>query len=192
MAISLKNGGFATSPRALGSGPVNGGLVHQSIANGYGTTIFVGDLVKLGTDGTLQRVTTSTDKVLGVFYGLNMEGQPDFKAKKHFVAGTSATQGRTLTGLVVSDPHAVYEVQADASVTAGDVGANFKVTVGTGVAALGISTSRVHVSTRSDSAGMVKVLGLSPRSDNSWSDAYPFLLVMINEGIHQYATASVA
>lgn len=191
MAKVLTNGGFV-STGAIGGGVTNGGLAQYQIANSYGSSIFVGDLVKLATDGTIVRATTSTDKILGAFAGLNIEGQPDFKAKKYFAAGTSAWPGKVLTGMVISDPHAKYEVQADGSVTAGDVGANFNFVVGSGVAALGLSNSRVEAASRSDTAGQLKCVGLSPRADNSWADPYPYILVMINEGVHQLTTPSVA
>ena len=192
MASSLVAGGFVAGLRAVGSNVANGGVVQLPIANSYGTSMFVGDAVKLATDGTIQKVTTSTDKVVGVFVGLNMEGQPNFNAKKYFVAGTSARGTAVLTGLVVTDPNAVFEIQADGSVSAGDLGANFMIVPGTGNAALGISTSKVESSTRSDATGQVKCLGLSPRQDNAWTDAYPVLMVKFNPNFHQMATASVA
>jgi hypothetical protein len=121
--------------------------------------------------------------------GLKPEGQ-GYIPNKYWVAGTSASAGKTIYGLVAgTDPLSVYEVQADASVTLGDVGANFDVTVGTGDTVYGISTLRVHASSRSDTTGMVKMVGFSTRSDNSATDAYPLILVKFNR--HQMAITSV-
>lgn len=177
MATSLKNGGFI-SVRSQ-SGHSIGLMVTYPIANSYATNIFKGDLVKLGTDGTIQKVTVSTDYPIGVFAGMVPMGQGR-NPGSYFVAGTSASAGFTLKGMVIADPLSLFEVQADGSVSVGDVGANFDVTVGTGVTTYGISTSRVHASSRSDAAGMVKCLGISDRADNLATDAYPFLIVKIN------------
>lgn len=177
MASTLKSGGFISVLSQ--SGHAVGSMVTFPIANSYATNIFKGDLVKLGTDGTIQKVTVSTDYPIGVFAGLKPEGQGR-NPSSYFVAGTSAASGKTIYGMVITDPLTVFEVQADGSVSQGDVGANFDVTVGTGNTTYGISTSRVHASSRSDAAGMVKCLGISTRADNLVTDAYPYVLVKVN------------
>lgn len=177
MASSLKNGGFISVGSQ--SGHDTGVLQTYTISNSYATNIFKGDLVALGTDGGIQKVTVSTDYPIGVFVGLVPEGQGR-EPKSYFIAGTSASSGKTIKGLIAMNPLGVFEVQADGSVTAGDVGANFDVTVGTGNTTYGISTARVHASSRSDATGLVKVLGISTRSDNAVTDAYPYLIVKIN------------
>lgn len=177
MASSLKNGGFISVLSQ--SGHSIGGMVTYPIANSYATNIFKGDLVKLGTDGTIQKVTVSTDYSIGVFAGLKPEGQGR-EPKSYFVAGTSAAPGKTIKALVITDPMSVFEIQCDGSVSQGDVGANFDVVVGTGNTTYGISTSRVQAASRNDAAtGLVKILDISTRSDNAVTDAYPYVLVQL-------------
>lgn len=190
MASSLKPGGFISVNSQFGHS--TGMLKTFPIANGYATNIFKGDLVKLGTDGTIQKVTVSTDYPIGVFAGLYPERQGR-NPSAYWVASTSVTSGGTTTMIncmVVTDPGAVFEVQADGSVSVGDVGTNFDVTVGTGNTAYGISTSRVHASSRSDAAGVVKMLGFSTRADNTPLDAYPYVLVKVNN-TQNFAKTSV-
>lgn len=177
MATSLKNGGLISVYSQAGHAV--GAMVTFPIANSYATNIFKGDLVKLGTDGTIQKVTVSTDYPIGVFAGLKPEGQGRNPAS-YFVAGTSASSGKTIKGLVITDPMSLFEIQADGSVSQGDVGANFDVVVGTGVATYGQSNSRLSAASRSDAAlGLVKILDISTRADNLVTDAYPYVIVQL-------------
>lgn len=193
MASSLRNGGFLNSPRDRASGYDTGGLVEYTIANGFAGQIAPGDPVALNTTGTLVVASVSTQVVAGVLAGLKPEGQPTFVPLPHFVAGTSARPsflgaGR-ITALVIPTHDSVFEVQADGSVSAGDLGRSFDVTVGTGaVIATGtspkvISTARVHASSRSAANGVVKMVGIVDRAGESITDAFPYILVQFNRTI---------
>lgn len=190
MASTLQNGGLMTSPGNLGSTYDSGGLNTYIIKNSYATDIFVGDLVKNGTTGFLQKVTVSTDYPVGVFMGLKPEHQGVFRPAKYFSANASTSAPGNRGGyeaLVLDNPNAVFEVQADGSVTIGDIGYNFDVTVGLGNAQYGISTLRLHASSRSAAAtGIVKIVGYDTRADNALTDAYPRVLVKLLN--HQYDT----
>lgn len=180
MASSLKPGGFISVNSQIGHS--TGMLKTFPIANGYATAIFKGDLVKLGTDGTVQKVTVSTDYPMGVFAGLYPENQGR-NPSAYWVANTSVTSGGTtkmINAMVITDPGAIYEVQADGSVSVGDVGANFDVAISAGNTAYGISTLRLQAASRSDASGLLKMVGFSTRSDNSPTDAYPYVLVKLN------------
>ena len=55
--------------RMRGSGANSGGTTRYRIANAFGSSIFSGDVVKLGSTGTIAVITTTTDHVLGTFQG---------------------------------------------------------------------------------------------------------------------------
>lgn len=179
MASTLKPGGFTGCQSLSGHG--TGILSEYPIANGLATNLMPGDPVALHTDGTLVKASVSTQYVIGVLQGIKPEGQATYVPAKYFASGTSVTNStNTIKGLVATNPLAVYEAQFDGSVSAGDVGTNFDVTAGTGDTVMGISTARVHASSRSDAAGMVKLIAISTRADNAVTDAYPFGLFHFN------------
>ncbi len=186
MATSLKNGGMK-AVKDIG-GPVTGQVQTYPVSNGYTSNIFVGDLVALGTAGKLVRYTVSTQYPIGVFAGIIPEGQNTYIPAKYFVANASSRSGFEPLAQVIDDPRTVFSVQADASVTAGDIGYDFDVTVGNGDTTYGISTLRVHASSRvaptgvvTVGTGVVKVIGFDKSVDNTATDAYPYVLVKLNK-----------
>lgn len=189
MPSSLRNGGFVGGQTA--DGGAHGVLSERPIANGLATNLFPGDLVTLHTDGTIVACSTSTQKALGVLVGIKPEGQSTYVPAKYFASGTSVVNStNTLIGIVNEQPFARYEAQFDGSVSAGDVGANFDTTIGTGDTVFGISTMRVHASSRSDAAGRVKLVRISTRAGNAVDDPYPLGVFQINSP--QFAIVSVA
>jgi len=194
MASSLKNGGFINSPRTRGAGYDTGGLLEYTVSNGHTGNILPGDPVKLvAGSNDLAVASVSTDYVVGVFAGMKPEGQPTFIPLNYFASGTSARPNflgqSVLKALVIPSTDRVFEVQADGSVSAGDIGRNFDVTVGTGATiATGtspkiISTARVHASSRSAAGGVVKMVGFVDRAGEAITDAYPYILVQFNNTI---------
>ncbi len=85
--------------------------------------------------------------------------------------------------MVNDDPNTIYMVQADASVSAGDLGLNFDVTAATADpnTVYGISTYALKASTRTSAISTaLKLVGLAKVDDNAWSDPFPWLLVKTN------------
>ena len=193
MATKLQNGGFLVGGKAA-FGPDNGLMTSYPIANSYGNDLAPGDPVKVIAGGTVVLASGSTDTVAGVFVGPKTENQPTFIPLNYFASGTSARPSAQLgttqiTALVKPATGTLFEVQADASVTAGDVGLNFNYSV-SAPAALGqapnihkFSTIRLTASSRTAGVGACKIMGLSPREGNSWADAYPIVLVKFNKTI---------
>jgi hypothetical protein len=189
MASNLRTGGFINAPRNRASGGDNGGLLEYPIANALATNIHPGDPVALNATGTIVVASVSTQLVVGVFQGLKPEGQPGFVPTQHFPSGTSARPsflgaGRPIA-LVIPAYDRVFEIQADASLSAGDLGYNFDVTVGTGTA-LGtkrLSTARLQATTRATSVGVCKLVGFVDRTGEAVTDAFPYALVQFNNTI---------
>jgi hypothetical protein len=85
---------------------------------------------------------------------------------------------------VVDNPFAVFAIQADASVSAGDVGLNFDVTTLGEDSVMGRSRYAVRAASRTTAnTGSVKVVGLAKLPGNAWDNPFPVVEVKINQPI---------
>ena len=94
---------------------------------------------------------------------------------------------------VIDNPFALFLIQADASVTAGDLGLNFDVTASGGdvKAVYGTSQYALDASTRSSATNTaLKLVGLANIPDNNWGDPFPVLVVKLNGPILQAVSAA--
>ena len=137
--------GFRPS-RKRGGTPNNQATNEYPIASGYAANIFTGDLVRINA-GKLEVITTATEVAQGVFMGCRYVVDGEQKFNKYWPSGTSATDAYAQ---VLDDSRQVFEVQADASVTAGDLygSQTFAVTLGSGSTFTGISGHGVAAATR--------------------------------------------
>ncbi len=97
------------------------------------------------------------------------------------------------TAYVVDNPNALFIVQADASVTAGDLGLNFDVTASGGdvSSVYGTSQYTLDASTRTSAIGTaLKLVGLANIPDNNWGDPFPIVVVKLNGPILQQVSAA--
>jgi hypothetical protein len=97
------------------------------------------------------------------------------------------------TAYVVDNPFALFLIQADASVTAGDLGLNFDVTASGGdvSSVYGTSQYTLDASTRTSAVGTaLKLVGLANIPDNNWGDPYPVVVVKLNGPILQQVSAA--
>ena len=143
--------------------------------------------------GVVTSVGTAGDApILGVATGFQwVDGttkQPQYRT--WIPAGTSSAatlEGETRpVAQVVDMQDAIYMVQANASVTAGDVGLNFTVTaVGGDVDTVyGVSRYGLLATSRTSAiTGSFKVVGLARIEGNSWADAFPIVLVKANRPV---------
>jgi hypothetical protein len=155
MTTSAAPFGFSPS-RKRGMNPNAIGTNEYPIASGYAANIFTGDLVRINA-GNLQTVTDTNEVVQGVFMGCRYVENGEQKFKSFFPSGTSVTDA---FGIVCDDPNQVFEVQADASVTAGDLfgSQNFGVVLGAGSTFTGKSGHTIDASTRTSGIAMVRAL----------------------------------
>ena len=88
---------------------------------------------------------------------------------------------------VADNPEALFVIQANASVSAGDVGLNFNVTATAADAidtTFKVSRHALHAASRTSAiTGAVKLIGLARVPDNAWSDPYPLVYVRLNSAI---------
>lgn len=178
MALTKALNGFVPS-RRRGSGVNSTGTSRYRVANAFGSNIFYGDLVKLD-GGYIEVITTTTNYAAGVFQGCEyidpVSKQPVFS--NYFPSGVSSAVG-DVTAFVVDDPAATYVVQADASVSVGDINLNFDVTLGAGSTVTGVSGFGINAGTRKETTAMVRVLDVWGEPGNAFSDANPKVEVRI-------------
>ncbi|MEK9694089.1 MAG: hypothetical protein VW235_14315 [Rhodospirillaceae bacterium] len=175
--------GFSPS-RKRGNNPNAIGTNEYPIASGYGANIFTGDLVRINA-GNLEVITTVTEVVQGVFMGCRYVENGEQKFKAYFPSGTSTTDAY---GIVADDPNQVFEVQADASVTAGDLygSQNFAVTLGSGSTFTGKSGHGVEAATRTTGIAMVRTLDSVNEPGNQVTDADERAYLKINTRLVQH------
>lgn len=169
--------------RKVGSNYNSTAQTQYDIANATASNIFHGDLVTIA-DGYITPIATTTDYAVGVFVGCEytdpVSKQPTFS--HYFPANTSSAIGNPV-GFVVDDPYASFMIQADASVTAGDINSqNFEVTLGSGSTVTGNSGFGIKASSRATTTKAVRPIALIDEPGNALTGtdgAYPKLEVKI-------------
>ena len=169
--------------RKVGSNYNSTAQTQYDIANATASNIFHGDLVTIA-DGFITPIATTTDYAVGVFVGCEytdpVSKQPTFS--HYFPANTSSAIGNPV-GFVVDDPYASFIVQADASVTAGDINSqNFEVTLGSGSTVTGNSGFGIKASSRATTTKAVRPIALIDEPGNALTGtdgAFPKLEVKI-------------
>lgn len=97
------------------------------------------------------------------------------------------------TAYVIDNPFATFLIQANASVTAGDLGLNFNVTAAGGDVDSVYGTSRYALQASSRTSAIntaVKLVGLANIPDNNWGDPFPVVVVKLNGPILQQVSAA--
>ena len=169
--------------RKVGSNYNSTAQTQYDIANATASNIFHGDLVTIA-DGYITPIATTTDYAVGVFVGCEytdpVSKQPTFS--HYFPANTSSAIGNPV-GFVVDDPYASFMIQADASVTAGDINSqNFEVTLGSGSTVTGNSGFGIKASSRATTTTAVRPIALIDEPGNALTGtdgAFPKLEVKI-------------
>lgn len=175
------------------------GFTAFEILDGYTTSIFFGDVVKLDTSasGYLQKDTgTTTATPQGVFVGCSYISPSlgYFLNAQYWPASTTTSittgPGRP-TGYVVNDPNAVFAIQADDTLTRGALGQNAAIVQTAGSTVTGKSANALSASSVADTNTLpLRIVGLLQIPDNDWTSAYPIVLVKFN--IHQLTTTTGA
>lgn len=157
-----------------------------------------GSPVKL-SGGVITSVGTGGGPLLGVAAGFAWidptTKQPQLK--NSIPADTSSAglyeSSERPTAYIVDNPFALFIIQADASVTAGDLGLNFDVTASGGDvnSVYGTSQYTLDASTRTSAIGTaLKLVGLANIVDNNWGDPFPIVVVKLNGPILQQVSAA--
>lgn len=179
--------------RYLSGAPWNDAYNEYQIASAYGTSIFFGDPVTLGTTGQLA-IGVAGSAIIGIFYGCKYtDSTGTYKFSPYWPASTVTQNSAAALAYVADNPELVFSVQetngstvAGTPLTQAAVGQNFNFLVGTGTTASGQSTTSLNNASGnpgSDTTLNLKVLSLDPTVGNTYG-AFANWLVLINN--HQY------
>jgi hypothetical protein len=175
MAYPTVSAPYGLKPINLIGGQVYAGSTRlMSIASGYNTSIYYGDVVKRVANGTVEKdVGTTTATPVGIFLGCTFTN-PVTKQKQfaqYWPAGTVASDAQAY---VVDDPDVLFKV---ASVSTGTtvafygpdvVGANAALVQNTGSNTTGDSTIAIDGSSIATTASLpIRIVDLVPDTSNS-------------------------
>jgi len=177
MAYPTVSAPYGLRPVNLIGGQVFAGSTRMfSIANGYSSSIFYGDVVELTTDGTIVKNgttsgTSATAGIVGVFLGCEYTSSsgPIYGKNRYqyWLASTAATDA---VAYVSDDPDTIYQAAlCSASTTlayAGQwaVGKNVGLIQNTGSTSTGDSAVAVGGAAPAASAKIMRVIGTVPAS----------------------------
>jgi len=181
---------FPINPAGYAVNIYNGSLVYVA-ASGY-----LQICTATGADGTTNALPTGTTLTgaVGVFVGCtytNAQGQIIYS--QYYPANTASVQGSTITAYVIDDDRAVFQVQADGSVTFAALGANVYLSAAqstsTGSTTTGNSTTAVSATAVTTTAAFRVVGFANVPGFSAAGDAYTDILVKFNPGYHSYSNA---
>ena len=176
--------------RKLDGTPLVGAQNRYTIASGYATAIFQGDLVIPVTAGNVERHTANNStSVVGVFNGCFYTDPTTQKPTfSNFYPGSIVASD--ITAFVVDDPDAVFLMDADATFARADIFRNYSVTNTTGSTKTGISEVQLDVSVSGTNASFViQAIDISQDPNNSdVGNANANILVRINKHFYRDGT----
>jgi hypothetical protein len=166
--------------RKLGGGAVANAA--YSIADGYPSAIYTGDVVEMSGEGrNVELAAAGATNPVGVFAGCNFidaEGRVTFKP--YWPAGQALEANTTVEALVYDDPSIVFRAQADTLASA-DIGALADwVGEGTGNVKTGRSAAQVQASVTATTGKTLRLYGLLREVGNEYGQ-YAEVEVMFAE-----------
>ena len=193
MAYPAIEAPYGLLPINLIGGQVFAGSTRQiPIAVNSATAIFYGDVVKLNSDGNLDKDTgTSAATPVGVFLGCTYVDPTFGLTFRQYYPGTTNING--ITAYVLDDPDALFKVAVVSSGTTmsfmnrTSVGNNAVLVQNSGQTSTGNSRVAVSSTTATTSTWPVRVIDVIPdtaRAGNPGS--YTEVIVKWNQGMHQY------
>lgn len=177
----------------ISGAPWNGQIEVFSVLASDATALGVGDVViSAGTadaDGVqaVTRMTANTQSPLGVIVGF-LPDYSNLAIPSQFRAASTARRV-----YVVTDPHVVYEVQANASTALADIGLNTGLAYTAVSTTTGFSQMQADMATRATTATLpLKIVGVVQRVDADMADPANWKLrVTLNTNNFAGATVGV-
>lgn len=195
MAYPTVSAPYGLKPINLIGGQVFAGATRQlTIASGYATSIFYGDVVKLVSGGTIEKdAGTTTATPCGVFLGcsyVNAQGQVIFQ--QYFPASTTAPTGTVITAYVCDDPDQLFKVVNVAGTTADNassgllpaylgrtmIGSNAQLVQNTGSTASGDSKVAIYSAAGATTTDTlpIRIIDVVPDTANSSGNFCEFIV----------------
>lgn len=158
----------------------------NNAGTGYGTSIFKGDLVKVGTNGTIE-IGDGTTPALGVFQGcsyVDSTGKPI--SSPNWVASTPLQSGTEVIAWVIDDQGTMFRVGVSANASGyvqAIVGQQCNVdNNGTGSTVTGLSAASVaNAAIAAGTLAQLRIEGFYDGPYDATSNPFPQLLVKLVE-----------
>lgn len=193
MAYPAIEAPYGLLPINLIGGQVFAGSTRQiPIAVNSATAIFYGDVVKLNSDGTLDKDTgTNAATPVGVFLGCTYVDPTFGLTFRQYYPGTTNING--ITAYVLDDPDALFKVAVVSSgttigfVNRTSVGNNAVLVQNSGLTTTGNSRVAVDDTTATTSTWPVRIVDVIPDTAKAGNPgSYTEVIVKWNQGMHQY------
>lgn len=193
MAYPTVSAPYGLIPINLIGGQVFAGATRQiPIASGSATAIFYGDVVKLNSDGTLDKDTgTDSATPVGVFLGCSYVDPTFGLTFRQYYPG--ALTNSTITAYVQDDPDALFKVAVVSSgttigyVNRTSVGNNAVLVQNSGSTTTGNSKVAIDNTTATTSTWPIRVIDVVPETAFAGNPgSYTEVIVKWNQGMHQY------
>lgn len=172
------------------------GFMTNPILDGYATAIYFGDVVKLASDGTIQKDTgTTTLTPFGVFGGCAyIDPSLGYYFNNQFWPASTTTGFTTYPkipmGRIFSNPLGLWQIQANGSVALADVGANAAIVQTAGSSIFGKSRNALNASSINTTSSLpLRIVGFVEKPDNAPGDAFTDVIVSFNNNT-QFFTAT--
>ena len=193
MAYPSVSAPYGLIPINLIGGQVFAGATRQiPIATNSSTAIYYGDVVKLGSDGTLSKDTgTNAATPVGVFLGCTYTDPVYGKTFRQYYQGT--TNIADVMAYVQDDPDALYKVAVVSSgttigyVNRTAVGNNAVLVQNSGSTITGNSQVAISATTNTTSTWPIRIIDTVPETATAGNPgSYTEVIVKWNQGMHQY------
>ena len=195
--MANKDASFGLRLYSAGGGAAPANLQNKyRIASNYGTAIFQGDLVKVVTAGTIERVAAGgSGTILGVFNGCRYT-DPTTSKETFSNSYPGSIAASDIEAFIIDAPLARFEIQADDTFPVADLFGNFDIVDQSpvGDTSSGISRMELDVTTGATTATLpLKALDISQDPENSdVSSANTNVVVIINNHLYAAGTAGLA
>ena len=167
----------------VGGGVSNQGQTEYAIANGESSAIFQGDPVLLANTGSVQVASSAGDTIVGVFNGCFYTDPTTQKPTfSNYYPGSILADD--IVANVIDDPNQLFEVQANGTITAANVGENAETSYTAGSTKSGISKAEVNTFASNASSTWI-IVGLSKDPDNDDTSAANGNLI-VKPNLHYY------
>ncbi len=193
MAYPTVEAPYGLLPINLIGGQVFAGSTRQiPIAVNSATAIFYGDVVKLNSDGTLDKDTgTNAATPVGVFLGCTYTDPVYGLTFRQYYPGT--TNIADVKAYVLDDPDALFKVAVVSSgttigyVNRTAVGNNAVLVQNSGLTTTGNSRVAIDDTTATTSTWPVRVIDVVPETAKAGNPgSFTEVIVKWNQGMHQY------
>ena len=167
----------------FGAGYNTQGFETLTIVDGYATSIFFGDVVKIAASGTIQKDTgTVTLTPYGVFLGCRYVNPSLGYVLDSQCWPASTVTGYTVYAKVQTFSWSVYKIQGDGSIALTALGNNAAInqTAGNITYPQSSRNSLNTASIATTSTLPLRVVGLWESPGNNWGDAFTDVLVTFN------------